>query len=53
MNKFWLVGDKFMNEMHFREPTKRDKSGFLYEDDLQKKRTKGFKGTKELLKCIR
>ena len=47
MNKFLLVGDKFMNEMHFREPTKRDKSGFLYEDDLQKREQKDLKEQKK------
>ena len=28
VNKFLLPGDKFMPEMHLRQPTPRDKSGF-------------------------
>ena len=30
INKFLLVGDKFMPEMHLRQPVSLDKSGFTY-----------------------
>ena len=30
VNKFLLVGDKFMPEMHLRQPALLDKSGFTY-----------------------
>ena len=30
INKFLLVGDKFMPEMHLKQPTSLNKSGFTY-----------------------
>ena len=30
VNKFLLVGNKFIPEMHLRQPTALDKSGFTY-----------------------
>ena len=30
VNKFLLSGDKFMPEIHLRQPTLLDKSGFTY-----------------------
>ena len=30
INKFLLVGDKFMPEMHSKQPTLLNKSGFTY-----------------------
>ena len=30
VNKFLLAGDKFMPEMHLRQPIPLDKSGFIY-----------------------
>ena len=30
VNKFYQLGKKFMPEMHLRQPTALDKSGFTY-----------------------
>ena len=30
INKFLLVGDKFMPEIHLKQPTSLNKSGFTY-----------------------
>ena len=30
VNKYLLAGDKFMPEMHLRQPASLDKSGFTY-----------------------
>ena len=30
VNKFLLAGDRFMREIHLRQPTLLDKSGFTY-----------------------
>ena len=49
VNKFLLAGDKFMPEIHVRQPASLDKSGFTYSAcrpfTKNKERTQNFKET--------
>ena len=40
VNKFLLTGDKFMTEMHLRQPSLLDKLGFVYNACAHLLRTK-------------